>query len=149
MIASANSGTPFTVYDSTNVALQASSPPLSAYFASRPDLVGDPNAGPHTPIEWISPTSFLRLNPVTQAGQFGNAGRNIARGPGSADVDVSLLKNFRLTERTTLQLRAESFNVANHPNFGVPVADLASPNFGRILSAGPARLTQFALKLLF
>jgi hypothetical protein len=148
-IASANSGTPFTVYDSTNVALQASSPPLSAYFASRPDLVGNPNQGPHTPSHWIGTTPFLRLSPITQAGQFGNAGRNIARGPGFADVDASLMKNFGVSEHTTLQFRAESFNIANHPNFGVPIADLASPNFGRILSAGPARLTQFALKVLF
>jgi hypothetical protein len=149
LIASANSGTPFTVYDSANVSLQASSPPLSAYFASRPDLVGNPNAGPHIPNDWISASSFVRLNPVTQAGQFGNAGRNIARGPGAADVDASLLKNFTVREKLTLQFRAESFNTANHPNFSVPVADLASQNFGAILSAGPARLTQFALKLLF
>ncbi len=148
-IASANSGTPFTVFDSTNVSLQASSPPLSAYFASRPDVIGNPNAGPHTVEQWISASSFLRLNPKTQAGQFGNAGRNIARGPGASDVDVSLMKNFRMTERTSLQFRAESFNVANHPNFAIPIADLASPNFGRILSAGPSRLTQLALKVLF
>jgi hypothetical protein len=90
LIGSANSGTPFTVYDSTNVALQASSPPLSAFFASRPDLIGDPDAGPHTPNEWISRTPFLRLNPITQAGQFGNAGRNIAQGPGAIEFDASL-----------------------------------------------------------
>ena len=149
IIASANSGTPFTVYDSANVALQASSPPLSAYFASRPDLIGDPNAGLHTVEQWISPSSFLRLNPITQAGQFGNAGRNIARGPGAADVDASLVKDIVLRERAKLQFRAESFNIANHANFSVPVADLASQNFGRILSAGPARLTQFGLKVLF
>jgi hypothetical protein len=41
------------------------------------------------------------------------------------------------------------FNVANHANFGLPVADLNSPSFGRILSAGQPRLMQFAAKLLF
>jgi hypothetical protein len=148
-IATANSGTPFTVYDSANVALEASSPPISGYFASRPDLVGDPNTGPHTVTDWISRSPFVRLNPITQAGQFGNAGRNIARGPGAADVDLSVMKNFRVTEKTTLQFRAENFNTANHPNFGLPIADLASPNFGRILTAGSARLTQFALKVIF
>jgi hypothetical protein len=149
VIGSANSGTPFTVYDSANVALQASSPPLSAYFASRPDLIGNPNNGPHTVSEWISPASFLRLNPITQAGQFGNAGRNIARGPGAVDFDASVVKDIALRERIKLQFRAESFNIANHANFSVPVADLASQNFGRILSSGPARLTQFGLKVLF
>lgn len=59
LVASANSGTPFTVYDSANVSLQASSPPLSAYFASRPDLIGDPNAGPHTPTQWIGRSAFF------------------------------------------------------------------------------------------
>jgi hypothetical protein len=149
VIGSANSGTPFTVYDSANVALQASSPPLSAYFASRPDVIGNPNNGPHTVTEWISPSSFLRLNPITQAGQFGNAGRNIARGPGAVDFDASAVKDIAVRERLKLQFRAESFNIANHANFSVPVADLASQNFGRILSSGPARLTQFGLKVLF
>jgi hypothetical protein len=149
VIGSANSGTPFTVYDSANVALQASSPPLSAYFASRPDLIGNPNNGPHTVSQWISPAAFLRLSPITQAGQFGNAGRNIARGPGAVDFDASVVKDFALRERAKLQFRAESFNIANHANFSVPVADLASQNFGRLLSSGPARLTQFGLKVLF
>jgi hypothetical protein len=89
------------------------------------------------------------LNPVTQAGQFGNAGRNIGRGPGFADLDLSAMKNFRLTEGTSLQFRAESFNVANHPNFGLPVSDIASANFGHILNAGRPRLMQLALKVIF
>ena len=59
------------------------------------------------------------------------------------------LKNFQVAERITLQFRAESFNLANHANFGLPIADMASPSFGRILLAGPPRLTQFALKAIF
>lgn len=149
IIASANSGTPFTVYDSADVSLQPSNPPITGYFASRPDLVSNPNTGPHTITNWVSRSAFLRLNPVTQAGQFGNAGRNVVRGPAFADIDLSAMKNFRLTEAATLQFRAESFNVANHPNFGIPVADIASTNFGRITQAGSPRLMQFALKLLF
>jgi phage-related tail fiber protein len=80
VIASHNSSTPFTIYDSTNVSLQANSPPISGIPASRPNLIGNPNAGPHTVQRWMSPSAFQRLDPVTQAGQFGNAGRNIARG---------------------------------------------------------------------
>ncbi|RXH57352.1 carboxypeptidase regulatory-like domain-containing protein [Granulicella sibirica] len=148
-IATANSATPFTVYDSTNVSLQASSPPISGYFASRPNRIGDATKGPHTVNQWISTSDFQRLNPATQAGQFGNSGRNVARGPGFINVDASAVKNFPLHEATYLQFRAEMFNIANHANFGVPVADLASPNFGRILQSGSPRLTQFAAKIIF
>ncbi len=48
-----------------------------------------------------------------------------------------------------VQLRVEAFNVTNHPNFGVPVNDLVSPNFGRIVEAGPPRVFQAAIKILF
>jgi Carboxypeptidase regulatory-like domain len=148
-IATANSATPFTVYDSNNVSLQASAPPISGFFASRPNLIGNPSQGPHTATQWLDRTPFQRLDPVSQAGQFGDESRNASRGPASADVDLSVLKMFELTERTRLQFRAESFNVANHANFGLPIADLASSDFGRILQAGPARLMQFAVKILF
>ena len=148
-IASMNSGTPFTVSDSANVALQANSPPISGFPASRPDLVGDPNAGPRTVDAWLSRDAFQRLSIQTQAGQFGNAGRNIARGPGYQNVDVSFVRDFTLSGDVRLQFRAEIFNVFNQVNFGLPVADLNSTNFGRIFSAGPARLTQFGLKLSF
>ena len=149
VIATHNSGTPFTVSDSTNVSMQANSPPISGFAASRPDVVGDPNAGPHTVEAWISRDAFTRLDPQTQAGQFGNAGRNIARGPAYTNVDLSLVRNISFSGAARLQLRVESFNVLNHPNFGLPVADLNSPNFGRILSAGPPRLMQFAAKVMF
>jgi hypothetical protein len=148
-IATYNSGTPFTVADSANVALQANSPPISGFPASRPNLVGDPNSGPRTVDEWLSRSAFERLNLQTQAGQFGNAGRNIARGPSYTSIDVSFVRNFALHGQTRLQFRAEVFNVLNHVNLGLPVADLNSPSFGRILSAGPPRLGQFALKFSF
>jgi hypothetical protein len=147
--ASHNSGTPFTVSDSANVALQANSPPISGFPASRPNLVSDPNAGPHTVDAWLNRSAFQRLNVLTQAGQFGNAGRNIARGPGYTNVDLALVREFRFVRDSRLQVRAEVFNVANHANFGLPVADLNSPSFGRILSAGPPRLMQFAVRLSF
>ncbi|HVW84792.1 MAG TPA: carboxypeptidase regulatory-like domain-containing protein [Bryobacteraceae bacterium] len=146
-IANFSSGTPFTVYDSANVSLQGSSPEITGFYSSRPDLIADPNAGSHTPDNWVSRSVFRRLDPLTQAGQFGNEGRNVVRGPGIGNVDLSLLKIFRVAENMRLQFRAECFNVANHANFGLPDNDLASPNFGRVLEAGPPRLLQFGLKL--
>jgi hypothetical protein len=148
-IASHNSPTPFTVSDSANTALQANSPSISGFAASRPDVIADPNAGHHSIDAWVSASAFRRLDAVTEAGRFGNAGRNIARGPAMTSVDLSMIRTFPISERTTVQFRGEAFNAANHANFGLPVADLNSSTFGRILSAGPPRQLQIGLKLLF
>ncbi len=148
-IANFASGTPFTVYDSANVSLQGSAPEITGFYSSRPDALSDPNQGPRTPDQWMSRSAFRRLDPQTQAGKFGSAGRSTVRGPGIANVDLSLLKGISLAERARLQFRAECFNIANYANFGLPENDIASPNFGRVLSAGAPRLFQFGLKLLF
>ncbi len=148
-IGSFSSGTPFTVYDSANVSLQGQAPEISGFYSARPDLISNPNDGPHTPNQWVNPSDFLRLNPNTQAGQFGNEGRNVVRGPGIADLDLSLFKSFAISETKRIQFRAESFNVMNHPNFFLPENDIASPEFGQILQAAPPRLFQLALKFVF
>ena len=151
LIGIANSATPYTVYDSANETLQASAPPVSGYPASRPNVVGNPNRGPHTVAQWIDPANFspVPIDPAMKTAPFGNAGRNIARGPDSVDFDVSAFKNLRINENLTFQFRAESFNVANHPNFGLPIADIRSTSFSQIIAAAPPRLTQFALKAIF
>jgi hypothetical protein len=149
-IASLSTGTPFTVYDSADVSLQGSAPEISGFYSSRPDLISNPNVGqPHTPNEWVSRASFLQLSPQTQAGQFGNEGRNAVRGPGIENVDLSFFKYFSIDETKRVQFRAECFNLLNHANFGLPVNDLESPAFGQILQAGPPRLLQLALKFVF
>jgi hypothetical protein len=149
-IASLSSGTPFTVYDSADVSEQGSAPEITGFYSSRPDLISNPNAGqPHAANEWVSRAPFLQLNPVTQAGQFGNEGRNVVRGPGIEDVDFSLFKYFDAGERARVQFRAECFNLLNHPNFGLPENDLESPAFGQILQAGSPRLLQLAIKVIF
>src|SRR5579862_5457513 len=148
-IGSFSAGTPFTVYDSANVSLQGQAPEISGFYSSRPDLIANPNLGPHTPNQWVSPSAFQRLDPVTQAGQFGNEGRNVVRGPGISNVDLSLFKNFPIGEASRVQFRAECFNVANHPNFRLPENDIASPEFGQILEAAAPRLFQLALKVTF
>lgn len=149
VIASLNSGTPFTVFDTTNVSQQAAHPPISGYSGGRPDLAGNPNQGQRTPQSWLDRGSFRRLDPAADAGRFGSAGRNIAQGPGLANMDLSLFRDFVMRERATLQLRVETFNALNRANFAVPVSDLNSANFGRILEAGPARLWQLVLRVQF
>lgn len=148
-IVSVSSGTPFTVYDSRNVAQQGSHPEISGFAGSRPDVISNPNIGPHRVEEWVSRSAFRRLDAISEAGRFGNAGRNIVRGPGQSTVDLSVFKTWQISENVRLQFRAEAFNVLNHANFGVPVNDLVSPNFGRIIEAGPPRVLQAGLKLLF
>ncbi len=149
-IMSLASGTPFTVYDSDNASLQGSSPEITGFYSSRPDVVSDPNAAaPHTPNEWVSRSAFRELTPQANPGQFGNEGRNAIRGPALATLDLSLFKDFHLAESARLQFRAEGFNIANHANFMLPQNDLASPEFGQILQAAPPRLLQLALKLIF
>jgi hypothetical protein len=150
VIASLSTGTPFTVYDSADVSQQGSAPEITGFYSSRPNLISNPNVGqPHNASEWMSRAPFQQLNPVAQAGQFGNEGRNVVRGPGIEDVDFSLFKNFNVTERTRLQFRAEYFNLLNHANLGLPENDLESPAFGQILQAASPRLLQLAIKAMF
>jgi hypothetical protein len=123
----------------------------------RPDLVGDPNAGPHTVQKWFNTAAFVDNQPLT----FGNAGRNIVIGPGYRDFDFSILKNMKVAEKFDAQFRAEFFNITNHPSFALPANILAAPNFGALyttpdaaqnnvgLGSGGPRLIQFALKLSF
>src|SRR5579862_2733972 len=152
----AQTGTPFTVYDSAGVSAGGGAPEISGFPSDRPNLVGDPTQGscPNgspagTPNCWFNPGAFQRLNPVTQIGQYGNAGRNIVSGPGMQQWDFSALKNFHFTESKNLQFRAELFNIFNHANFGLPVNDMNSPNVGQIQTSQPGRLVQFALKFMF
>jgi len=151
-------GTPFTVYDSTGVSAQGGAPEISGFPSDRPNLVGDPTKGnclngahAGTPDCWFNPGAFQQLDINTQIGQFGNAGRNIVTGPGVQQWDFSALKNFRFTESKNLQFRAEFFNIFNHANFGVPVNDLNTPTGAKahIQTSQPGRLVQFALKFFF
>jgi len=144
-----STGTPFTVYDSTDVSLEGSAEEISGFSANRPDLISNPNNGPKTAQEWFNVKAFQQLNPVTQAGQFGNAGRNVTQMEGIGQYDFSVFKNFRFTESKSLEFRAEFFNLFNRVNFGLPNNDISSPTFGQVESALAPRQIQFALKFLF
>ena len=147
-IVTLQTGRPFTVallreFDNSGTGFSA----LGFGANDRPNLVGDPNAGPRTPEQWLNPSAFALPAP----GTFGNAGRNIAEGPGYESVNASLVKNTTFGERYNLQLRAEFFNLFNHPNFNLPDNFFfpGSTTFGRITSARDPRHIQFGAKLLF
>jgi len=119
------------------------------------DLVGDPHS---TPPASTGGTGPLLYNPNAFAAPrgltFGNAGRNILHNPRTTNFDMSLLKQFKFTESTGLEFRAEAFNVFNHTEFYVNgVAgdnhDQASGNFLHPAGAHRGRTLQFGLKFLF
>ncbi len=114
------------------------------------------------PNQWFNTAGFSNLVP----GQYGNMGRYSLTGPGVWNVDFSAIKNFPITERQSLQLRFETFNILNHAAWAGPnmnwggSSPTPSPNFGQIrdlvTGAGFVRGTaydmrqlQFALKYIF
>ena len=152
-IFTAMSGTPFTIFDSTDVSDQGSAPEITGFSANRPNVVSgqNPNDGPKTVGAWLNAAALAQVipDPNSPVQQFGNAGRNIGVGPRYSDWDFSVFKNFRVTESKDIQFRAEFFNVLNHPNFRLPDSDISSPTFNQIQAALPPRVIQLALKFLF
>jgi len=148
-IATLMSGTPFTVFDSNDVAAQGSAPEITGFSAQRPNLVGNPNLGPRKVNAWLDASAFQRLDPTTNAGEYGTEGRNVNIGPAFSDWDFAALKNFRVTESKQFQFRAELFNVLNRTNFRLPDSDISSPTFNHILAAQAPRQVQFALKFMY
>jgi hypothetical protein len=95
--------------------------------------------------QWFDTSAFASA----RLGTFGNAGRNILRGPGTFNIDFSAHKVFTLRERLRLQYRAEFFNVLNHTLLNNPDSSVNNSTFGRITSARDPRIIQMALKLIF
>ncbi|MEQ1883739.1 MAG: TonB-dependent receptor [Bryobacteraceae bacterium] len=135
-------GQPFTVLASCNQGsfgvqtcrpnVQAST--LTGGFTATPDL-------------WFDTTRYVQQ----PFGTAGNLGRNTLRMPRNVRVDLSIFKDFRITEGTKLQFRAEGFNITNTPLFGLPNSTVGA-NFGRITTTNAfytPRDIQLALKLIF
>ena len=90
----------------------------------RPDLLPGVSltpSGGKTIGQWINPAAFAA--PAVDA--FGDAPRNIARGPGAWQIDLGIGKLIPLTERTHLEFRTEFFNIFNHPQYGLPQSDIS------------------------
>jgi hypothetical protein len=120
----------------------------------RPNLVpGQPlTVANPSPAQWINKAAFVANAP----GVFGTAGRNILTAPGFEDIDFAVSKNTAVKERISLQLRAEAFNLFNHPNFAQPSNSFTAANFGQITATrtargdlGSSRQLQLGLKLIF
>lgn len=111
----------------------------------RPNLVGNATLTSPTPERWFNPAAFA----IPAYGSFGNAGRNIVSGPGFRNVNASLRRSVALTEGTTLQLRAEFFNLFNQVNLGLPDNFVGSPSFGSVRTAESPRRIQLGIKVIF
>ncbi len=133
------SGLPYTVTTSGGI--------TNAGGADRPNRLRDGalSSAQRTIDRWYDVGAFQ----VQPTYTYGNSGRNILSGPTLTNLDFSLAKAFRLTERFRLQFRAEAFNATNTPFFGLPGANINTPGAGAITSAGEPRRVQFGLKLLF
>jgi len=150
-----HTGVPFSLSEGDQADLQ------NNFDAVRPDLVPGCNVyANQNPNQWYNPACFA----ASPYGTVGNLGRNVMKGPGYADTDFGVMKITKLGERLSLQLRAELFNVFNHPNFATPaggvfnagVTPTRTATAGQITSltgsggiAGVARQTQFSAKFLF
>ena len=156
-IVSLQTGSPFSVTGSDNSFTGSNH---SAYAS----CIGDPFAGASSSPDGYTTTGFFLnraafTNPGT--GSFGTCRPRGFHGPGIEDADLSLFKQFKMSERYSLQFRAEFFNAFNHPNFANPNANINSSNFGKVTntlapilgadSGGPGdpREIQLALKLYF
>lgn len=142
-IVSFRGGQPFTVTSGRDNNLDGLS-------TDRPNLIGNPVLDPHRSRNevtngWFNAAAFT----ANLTGQDGNAGRNILDGPGLRNVDVGLFRNFKVTERVTLQLRGELTNALNLVNLLNPTASLNSPAVGTIRTGRPMRQSQLGLRLLF
>lgn len=147
----------------------------ASFFAAGTQLSPRPNVNPGVPLELhgaqfpggkiLNRAAFS----AAPAGTQGSLGRNVLRGFGAWQADVGLQRQFHVTEKLGLRLRAEFFNIFNHPIFGSPTNTLASPLFGRstqtlasslgtggangglnpLYQIGGPRSVQLALKLQF
>ncbi|MCU1238510.1 MAG: TonB-dependent receptor, plug [Candidatus Solibacter sp.] len=126
-------------------------PQDSGFEGLRPNLLRDPNlSGDQQTLAHYFDTAAFTNAGLTGANKhaLGNAGRNLVRGPGLANLDASLFKEFLTEWKARLQLRFEFFNVTNTAHFANPTGDMSSGKFGSITGtiANP-RIVQFAAKL--
>ncbi len=98
---------------------------------------------------WFNRSAFADPSVLFGKPTFGDVGRYILNGPGMFDLDGALFRDFRLTERFTLEFRSDWFSVTNTPQFNNPNTTLGDSTFGRVTGAGGARTIDVGAKLMF
>jgi hypothetical protein len=144
-----HSGIPFTVTTSNNGADDSGSAANVCYcgYSWLPNVVSNPRVSNPSISEWFDPAAFATPTP----GTFGNERRNTLIGPDWRDMDLSLGKSFQLFEGARLEVRMDSFNVLNHPNFEAPsnATGTGVVGGGVINSANGPRTTQLGGRITF
>ena len=139
-----NTGMPFSVTNANN---RSGTRPATTN-SDRPNMIGSGKVSNPTLKRWFNTSDFVAQPQAT----FGNERRNQLYGPGLQRVDLSLFKNFDITERLILEFRTEAFNVLNTTQFSNPTASLGNALNGQITGTTNAynpRLIQFAARLKF
>ncbi|HWY52919.1 MAG TPA: TonB-dependent receptor [Terriglobales bacterium] len=145
-VLSLNSGTAFDVGSGKDIAETGNYNYGNGYGYERANLVGSEYPANKGPAEWINVAAFQ----TPALGTFGNLGRNSLRSDWNKNLDLSLFRQFPITERFRLEFRFEMFNATNTPVWAIPVSSLESPSFGAVThTANIPRQLQFALKLYF
>ena len=122
--------------------------PANTTGTQRPNRLRDGNLSrsERTPDRWFDTSAFAVPAPFT----FGNSAANVLYGPGLVNLDLTVTRTFRLTERVSLDFRSEFFNIFNEAHFLFPNAVVNTTNSGTISeTSSSARQIQFGLKLLF
>ena len=158
-IASFQTGTPFTIFADSNSSQEnifedrADMIGPIQYFTARSQHTFDPSTAncmggsALTGHFYFNPTAFDCVNvPIFS---FGNSGRNVLRGPGLNNFDLSVGRVFKFTETKNLEFRSEFFNAFNHAQFFNPDHFGFDANFGQITQARDPRIVQFALKFYY
>jgi Carboxypeptidase regulatory-like domain/TonB dependent receptor-like, beta-barrel len=144
-IATLTSGQPYDVGISGDIANTGNSGCCS-YGYERLNLVGNPNLTNPTTAQWFNPAAFQIPQPFT----FGTEGRYALRADKFKNLDLSVFRDFPVSESKRFQFRAEMFNFTNTPTWGIPINNFNDPRFGRILNTRSVeRQIQLALKFYF
>jgi hypothetical protein len=155
-VLSRESGTPFTVASAGTSLNAPGNTQTAEQVVQNVAILGGHGIGVNG-ASYFDPNAFAPVTTVS----FGNSGRDILRGPGLFNVNASLFRNFRVTERFKLQFRMEVFNLTNTPQFGNPGATVSSATFNgdgsikalngytQITSASNERQLRFAMKFSF
>jgi len=141
----AQTGFPFTISvfgDTANSGTVLGENPIRANYTGQPVF----GANTRNAAQWFSPAAFGTPAAFT----FGNVGRNSVYGPGMQTLDLALVRQFALSERSSFQFRAEFFNALNHVNLGTPNRFVNTPQFGTITEAAtPGRQIQLSARVSF